>query len=57
MAGALAFSGVFLFAAAVFSARGTFACSGVFLFYGALLGEVIRLVARGNQCGANNDER
>lgn len=32
MAGALAFSGVFLFAAAVFSARGTFACSGVFLF-------------------------
>ena len=57
MVGALAFSGVFLFAAAVFSARGTFVCNGVFLFYGALLGEAIRLVARGNQCGANNDER
>lgn len=57
MAGAFAFSEVFLFATAVFSARGTFACNGVFLFYGALLGETIRLAARGNQCGANNDER
>lgn len=44
MAGALAFSEVFLFAAAVFSAGGAFVRNGVF-FYGALLGEAIRLVA------------
>lgn len=54
--GVLAFSEVFLFAAAFFSV-GALLFAMVYFLCEALLGEASRLAARGNQCGAYNDKR